>query len=161
MAMHFKINIYANGCKIRQLIKSSPARFLFVNILHSKKEGILFTKVQRNIGYETQQKLFLNFPLFYLLRMKIQKINFPTHDILVWKIKEWEFQKKNSVVLQLISILMYPVFYLFLSLSIQEKENLQWHYTFPIIKGFLFQNSQDQIWLPFCKLIASIISHRV
>ena len=94
MAMHFKINIYANGCKIRQLIKSSPARFLFVNILHSKKEGILFTKVQRNIGYETQQKLFLNFPLFYLLRMKIQKINFPTHDILVWKIKEWEFQKK-------------------------------------------------------------------
>ena len=34
--------------------------------------------------------------------MKIQKINFPTHDILVRKIKEWEFQKKKT--LQPISI---------------------------------------------------------
>ena len=28
--------------------------------------------------------------------MKIKKKNFPTHDILVRKIKEWEFQKKTS-----------------------------------------------------------------
>ena len=68
--------------------------------------------------------------------MKIQKINFPTHDILVRKIKEWEFQKKKP--LQPISIGTYVPCILLVSVLIQEKESLQWHYTFPIIEGFPF-----------------------
>ena len=75
-------------------MRSRVSHFVDIYLLFSN-----WTKIRHN---RARSQIFLKFPLFYLANEEIQSgkihnyiycLNFPTLNLLIRKIKEWEFQK--------------------------------------------------------------------